>query len=77
MEAMKMGDSHKIVMEMLSNYVGRQLNQARPTKTAEVLAHLLAGIRVTRHYRVDIPEPGRSLMAREYLRGVLTDFPGV
>lgn len=78
MAAVKLdGDAHKIVMTLLNNYVQRQLADARPTKTAEALGHLLAGIKISRYYRVDIPEPGRTLMAREYLRGILTDRPGV
>ena len=70
-------DSHTLVTGLLTDYVKGQLANPRPTKTAESLGQMLAGVRISRYYRVDIPEPGRSLMAREYLLGILTDRPGV
>ena len=78
MEALKLNaDAHTIVMGLLHNYVQRQMQEPGPTKTAETLGHMLAGIKTSRYYRVDIPESGRALMAREYLLGILTDRPGV
>ena len=77
MEGMKIGDPYKIVMGMIRSYVQRQYADDRPTMTAELLANTLTGVRWARYYRVDLPEPGRNLMAREMLRGVITDRPGV
>lgn len=73
----KYGDPHKIVMGFITNYVRRQMGGARPNKTAEAMAHLLAGVRTSRLYRVDIREAERNVVAHEYLRGILADRPGV
>lgn len=70
-------DAHTIVTGLLTDYVTRQLDSPNPTKTAESIGQMLAGMRISRYYRVDIPESARSLLAREYLRGILTDRPGV
>ena len=73
MVGMKFTDPHKIVMEMLSQYVTKQLSRPSSNTTAEVMANHLAGVRFARSYRVDIPEGTRNLMAREFLRGILSD----
>ena len=75
MVGLKLTDPFKITTEMLTNYAREQLDRPKGNKTAEAIAQVLAGIRVSRYYRVDIPEPGRNLMAREFLKGVLTDGP--
>jgi hypothetical protein len=78
MVGMKIGDPHKIVMGLLTRYVRGELDGAdTPTKTAEALSHLLAGIRVSRLYRRDVPEQARNSLAREYLRGILTDHRAI
>lgn len=73
MLGMKLTDPHKIVTDILTNYASAELSSPRGNKTAEALAHLLSGMRISRYYRVDIPEGSRNLMAREFLRGILTD----
>ncbi len=73
MVGMKFTDPHKIVTEYLTQYAYKRLSQPMGDKTAEGLAQLLAGMRIANHYRVDIPEGERNLMAREFLRGVLAD----
>ena len=70
-------DAHTVVTDFLSDYVKGQLSSPYPTKTAESIGQMLAGEKIANYYRVDIPEPGRSLMAREYLLGILTDRPAV
>ena len=73
MVGMKFTDPHTIVTELLTKYTYTQLSRPMGNKTAESMAHMLAGMRISRYYRVDIPEGERNLMAREFLRGVLTD----
>jgi len=73
MVGMKFTDPHKIVTEMLSGYVERQLSRPSSNTTAEVMANHLVGMRFARSYRMDIPDGKRNLMAREFLRGVLSD----
>ena len=73
MVGMKFTDPHKIVTELLTKYAYTQLSRPVGNKTAESIAHYLTGMRVSRYYRADIPEGQRNLMAREFLRGVLTD----
>lgn len=73
MVGMKFTDPHKIVTEYLTEYAHKQLGRPGGNKTAEGLAHLLAGMRISRRYRMDIPEGERNFMAREFLRGILTD----
>lgn len=68
-------DPSKITMELLTDYVRGKLERSPGNKTAQSLAHMLAGLRVSRYYRMDMPEPGHSLISREFLRGVLTDGP--
>ncbi len=73
MVGMKFTDPHAIVTGILTEYTLKEL--ARPTgnKTAEAMGHMLAGMRISRYYRVDMPEPGRNLIAREFLLGMLSD----
>lgn len=73
MVGMKFTDPHKIVTEMLTKYAYAQLSRPMGNKTAEAIAQMLAGARIARYYRVDIPEKERNLIAREFLRGILTD----
>jgi len=73
MVGMKLTNPHKVVTEALVKYADAQLRRSTGNKTAESIAHYLAGMRISRYYRVDIPEGQRNLMAREFLRGVLTD----
>lgn len=73
MVGMKFTDPHKVVMDYLTEYTCKQLGRSGGNKTAEGLAHWLAGMRISRYYRKDIPESERNLMAREFLRGILTD----
>lgn len=73
MVGMKFADPHKIVTKYLTDYARAELSRSGGNKTAEALAHMLAGMRVSRYYRVDIAEGERNLIAREFLRGVLAD----
>ncbi len=73
MVGMKLTDPHTIVTEMLTKYAYKQLSRPMGNKTAEALAQYLAGMRIARRYRVDIPKGERNLMAREFLRGILSD----
>ncbi|SBV90765.1 hypothetical protein KL86DPRO_10083 [uncultured delta proteobacterium] len=73
MVGMKFTDPHKIVTEYLTEYACKHLSGSRGNITAEGLAHVLAGMRISRYYRMDIPESDRNFMAREFLRGILTD----
>lgn len=77
MVGMKFGDPHKIVMGLITSYVQKELGTTTPNKTAEAMGHLLTGIRVSRLYRRDLAEPLRNIIAREYLRGILTDHKTV
>lgn len=77
MVGMKYGDPHKIVMELLTRNVQKELAAANPSTTAESIGHILAGIRMARLYRRDIAEPLRNTIAREYLRGILMDYPRI
>ena len=69
----KFTDPHKVVTELLTDYVNRQLSRPTGNKMAETMAHHLVGMRTARKYRVDISEEKRNVMAREFLRGVLSD----
>lgn len=73
MVGMKVTDPHKIVTTMMTEYTLKQLNGSYTNKTAEAIGHMLAGMRVSRHYRRDVPEAERYTMAREFLRGILAD----
>ena len=73
MTGMKFTDPHKVVTELLTRYTRKQLSRPGGNITAEAIGHTLAGMRVSRYYRVDIPEAQRNLMAREFLRGILAD----
>lgn len=73
MTNLQLSDPFRITTEMLTDYVREQFGRPAATKTAESLAHLLAGIRVSEYYRTDISEADRTLLAREFLRGVLAD----
>jgi hypothetical protein len=73
MLGMKFNDPHKIVTEMMADYVLKELGNNSYNKTVESLAYVLAGICTSRRYRRDLAEPERNLIAREYLRGVLAD----
>lgn len=73
MVGMKFNDPHKIVMEMLTQYVRKELTTGSPSKTAEAMGNILAGVRTSRLYRRDVAEPLRNVIAREYLRGILAD----
>ena len=73
MVGMKYADPSKIVASMLTDYVRKELAQNNNNKTAESIGYTLAGIRISRMYRRDISEPTRNLVAREFLRGILTD----
>lgn len=65
--------SHEIVADMLARYADEQLSRPYGNKTAESIAHLLAGMRVTERYRVEPSQGQRNSLAHEFLRGVLTD----
>lgn len=73
MLGMKYGDPYKIVNNMLTDYVRKELARSGNNKTAESLGHLLAGIRISRMYRRDLSESAKNEIAHEFLRGVLTD----
>jgi hypothetical protein len=73
MVGMKFTDPHTVVTEYLTQYAYTQLGRSNGNKTAECLAHLLAGMRISRYYRRDIPEGERNYKAREFLRGILAD----
>ena len=73
MVGMKFTDPHKIVTEYLTKFAYNELTESTGNKTAEGLAYYLAGMRISRHYRMDIPESTRNVVAREFLRGILTD----
>lgn len=66
-------DSHEIVADMLVKYADKQLSRPNGNKTAESIAHLLAGMRVTEYYRVEPGQGQRNSLAHEFLRGVLAD----
>lgn len=73
MVTMKLTDPHKIVTQFLTQYASEQLSRPTGNTTAEVIAHMLAGMRMANRYRLDIPEGERNYMAREFLRGILAD----
>lgn len=73
MVGVKLTDPHKMMMQYLADYAYSQLSRSTGNKTAESLAHMLAGMRIAQYYRVDIPEGKRNSMAREFLRGILAD----
>lgn len=73
MVGMKFGDPHTIVTEMLTAYARRELARGSGNVVAESLANLLAGARIARQFRRDIPESQRNVLAREVLRGILAD----
>ncbi|CAK7063913.1 MAG: hypothetical protein DELT_01553 [Desulfovibrio sp.] len=73
MVGMKFGDPHAIVTSLLTDYVQKELAKGSGNKTAESLASTLAGVRISRQYRRDIPESDRNVIAREFLRGILAD----
>lgn len=77
MVGMKFGDPHRIVTEMLTEFVRKELRTNSSNKTAEGIGYLLAGERMSRRYRRDIAEPLRNVVAREYLRGILADHEAV
>lgn len=64
-------DAHTIVTNLLTDFAGQHL--ASGNKTAEALSHLLAGMRTAEYYRVDLNKDRPTVIAREYLRGVLAD----
>jgi len=73
MVGIKLTDPHKVVTAYLTDFANAELANSRGNKTAELIANMLVGMRISRHYRMDIPEDKRNLIAREFLRGVLTD----
>lgn len=77
MVAAKLGDPRAVVMGFVAQYVKRELARTYPNKTAEVMGNLLVGVKVAQHCRTDLSESVGSVLAREYLRGVLTDFKAV
>lgn len=73
MVGMQYGDPHTMVVNMLTDYVRKELARDSTNIVAESMGHMLAGMRVSRLYRRDIAEPGRNVIAREFLRGILAD----
>lgn len=69
-----LADSHEIVTAQMRNYVERQIDSGSVNKTAEAIGHYLAGMKISRYYRVDMTEPEKTLISRQFLRGVLADY---
>ena len=78
MAAMKLGNTYEMVLTMLTRHVQSRLKKnGNPGAPVQGLANLIAGLRVSRQYRRDIPEHLRNIVSREYLRGILTDHRAV